>query len=119
MQMIQGLAPGGKLLADGSHRPWIIDGGLATGLEAMGHELDPVLWSGGVFLEHPEAVEQLHLAYLNSGADILITASYQLSFEGLARAGLNHDAAAAAMRRTVDLARRARKHHGGPARIAV
>jgi homocysteine S-methyltransferase len=52
-------------------------------------------------------VEQLHRDYLAAGADILITASYQMSFAGFAREGLDRVAAADAMRRTVAVARRA------------
>jgi homocysteine S-methyltransferase len=88
-------------------RPLIVDGGLATALEARGLVLHPRLWSAGVFLERPEAVEKLHRDYLAAGADILITASYQMSFEGLAREGLEHASAADAMRRTVAVARSA------------
>lgn len=86
-------------------RPLIVDGGLATALEARGHALHPRLWSAGVFLDRPEAVERLHRDYLAAGADILITASYQMSFDGLAREGLDHAAAAHVMRQTVAVAR--------------
>ena len=65
-------------------RPLIVDGGLATGLEELGHELHPRLWSAGVFLEAPQSVEELHAAYLAAGAEILVTASYQMSFEAQA-----------------------------------
>ncbi len=93
-------------------RPLVVDGGLATGLEALGYELHPRLWSAGVFLEHPAAVERLHRAYLDAGAEILISASYQMSFAGLAREGLDHRSAARAMRRTVEVARRAAARAG-------
>ena len=89
------------------HRPRIIDGGLATTLEARGIPLHPRLWSAGVFLERPRAVEQVHREFLEAGADLLISASYQMSFAGLEREGLSHAAAATAMRGTVALARRA------------
>ena len=88
-------------------RPRIVDGGLATGLESLGHELHPRLWSAGLFLERPDAVEALHRLYLAAGAEILISASYQMSFEGLEEQGLDHAAAAEAMRRTVTVARQA------------
>ena len=100
-------------------RPLIVDGGLATGLEELGHSLDSRLWSAGVFLENPRAVEELHLAYIEAGAEILITASYQMSFDGLADAGLDHAAATEAMQRTVEVARRARERSGKSARIAA
>ena len=100
-------------------RPLIIDGGLATGLEELGFKLHPRLWSAGVFLEEPRAVEQLHRLYLDAGAEILITASYQMSFAGLAREGLTHEAAASAMQRTVDTARAAAAQAGVAALVAA
>jgi homocysteine S-methyltransferase len=101
------------------NRPLIVDGGLATALEARGHDLHPRLWSAGVVLERPEAVEALHREYLEAGAEILITASYQLSFEGLEREGLDHAAATDAMRRTVGLARSAANRARRPAIVAA
>jgi homocysteine S-methyltransferase len=100
-------------------RPWIIDGGLATGLEEAGHALDRTLWSAGTFLANPQAVEDLHRAYLDAGAEILISASYQMSFAGLGRAGLDRDAAARAMRDTVRVARRAAERAGAFAIVAA
>jgi homocysteine S-methyltransferase len=88
-------------------RPLIADGGLATGLEERGIRLHPTLWSAGVFLEQPEAIERLHRDFVEAGAEILISASYQMSFEGLGRAGLDQALAADAMRRTVSVARSA------------
>ena len=99
--------------------PRIIDGGLATALEAGGHVLPPRLWSAGVFLDAPEAVEQVHLAFLEAGAEILIGASYQMSYDGLAREGLDRPAADEALRRTVAVARRAAAQAESPATVAA
>jgi homocysteine S-methyltransferase len=99
--------------------PLIVDGGLATGLEALGHRLHPRLWSAGVFLDRPRAVEALHAAYLAAGAQVLISASYQMSFEGLAREGLNREQTTAALRATIDAARRACERAARPAIVAA
>ena len=95
-------------------RPLILDGGLATSLEERGHRLHPRLWSAGVFINEPQAVEELHLAFIEAGAEILISAGYQMSFEGLQREGLSREASADAMRRTVATARRAAERAGRP-----
>jgi homocysteine S-methyltransferase len=81
--------------------------------------LHPELWSAGVFLSNPEAIEEVHRAYLEAGAEILITASYQMSFPGLARVGLNEEQARAMLRGTVELARRTRDRCGVEAMIAA
>jgi homocysteine S-methyltransferase len=105
--------------ASPARRPLILDGGLATTLEARGHRLDRDLWSAGVFLREPQAVEAVHRAFLEAGADILTSASYQMSFEGLARAGLDRRSAAAAMRETVAVARRAQAQRQPRALVAA
>jgi homocysteine S-methyltransferase len=97
------LAP---LLASG--RVVVIDGGLATELEAAGHGLHDGLWSARLLADEPEAIVAAHLAYFRAGARVAITASYQATFEGFAARGLDHDAAAALLRRSVALAGEAR-----------
>ena len=86
----------------------ILDGGLATELEARGHDLADELWSARLLIEAPDEIRRLHLDYLEAGADCIVSASYQASFAGLARRGLEADAAEDLLRRSVDLARAAR-----------
>ncbi|MEM7587847.1 MAG: homocysteine S-methyltransferase [Acidobacteriota bacterium] len=87
----------------------VLDGGLATALEARGFDLDDPLWSARLLLEDPAALEQLHFDYLEAGADCLISASYQASFEGLGRRGLGREETSDLLRRSVQLARQARE----------
>lgn len=89
-------------------RTLILDGGLATELEARGFDLNDPLWSGKILLEDPDAIKQLHYDYLVSGADCIITATYQTTFQGLMSRGLSHDEAAELMRLAVRLAIEAR-----------
>ncbi len=100
------LAP---LLAGG--RVVVIDGGLATELEAEGHHLGDELWSARLLADEPEAIIAAHLAYFRAGARIAITASYQATFEGFAARGIDHEAAAALLRRSVTLAAEARDRY--------
>ncbi len=86
----------------------VIDGGLATELEAAGHRLVDRLWSAGLLADEPEAIVAAHLAYFRAGARVAITASYQATFEGFAARGIGHDVAAGLLRRSVALAGEAR-----------
>jgi homocysteine S-methyltransferase len=86
----------------------VLDGGLATELEARGHDLSDRLWSARLLLTEPDAIEEVHLAYFRAGARVATTASYQASIEGFAAAGLDRDTALRAIRRSVELATRAR-----------
>jgi homocysteine S-methyltransferase len=89
-------------------RPLVLDGGLATQLEAQGADLSDRLWSARLLVEQPEEIVAAHLAFYRAGAQVATTASYQATFEGFAARGLDHDAAANLLRRSVELADRAR-----------
>jgi homocysteine S-methyltransferase len=86
----------------------VLDGGLATELEARGHDLSDRLWSARLLLTEPEAIEEVHLAFFRAGARVATSASYQASVEGFGAAGLDRDTALRAIRRSVELAARAR-----------
>jgi homocysteine S-methyltransferase len=86
----------------------VIDGGLATELSRRGMDLSDELWSARVLIEAPDAIEQVHTEYFLAGADIALTASYQASYDGFARRGLDTASTTAALRRSVELARSAR-----------
>ena len=86
----------------------VADGGLATELEARGNDLSDSLWSARLLADAPEQILDAHLAFFRAGAVIATSASYQASFEGFARRGLDRGQAAGLMRRSVDLARAAR-----------
>ena len=90
-------------------RPVVIDGGLATELEARGHDLSSELWSARLLADDPDAIVQVHRAYLDAGAEVVTSASYQASAAGFARLGLD---GGQMLRRSVELAARARDEHG-------
>jgi homocysteine S-methyltransferase len=67
----------------------VLDGGMSTALELAGHDLSDELWSARLLLTDPDAVRAAHLAFYRAGAEVAITSSYQVSFEGFARRGLS------------------------------
>ena len=73
----------------GTADPIVVDGGLATELEAGGHDLSDQLWSARLLLSEPDAIEAVHLAYYRAGAQVATTASYQATIPGFAAAGLD------------------------------
>ena len=89
----------------------VIDGGLATELEAEGHHLGDELWSARLLADEPEAIVAAHLAYFRSRRPLTITVSYQATFEGFALRGIDHEEAAALLRRSVTLAGEARDRY--------
>lgn len=95
--------PGGSVL---------LDGGLATELEARGHDLSDSLWSARLLADAPQDIVAVHAAYFRAGAAIATTASYQASFEGFAARGFDRGETAGLLRRSVALARAARDGTG-------
>ncbi|MFE2247644.1 homocysteine S-methyltransferase [Streptomyces lavendulae] len=66
-------------LADAlASRNVLLDGGLSNQLAAQGCDLSGDLWTGRVLAEQPDQVEAAHTAYVRAGAEVLITASYQV-----------------------------------------
>ena len=86
----------------------ILDGGLATELEARGHDLDDELWSARLLAEDPEAIRQVHLDDLAAGADCIVSASYQATIEGFQRRGRSESEAIELLLASVRLANEAR-----------
>src|SRR5436305_5357109 len=88
--------------------PFAIDGGLASELEARGHDLHHRLWSARVLADDPKAVRDVHLDYFRAGAHVAVTASYQVSRSGFVASGMTAGEADDALRLGVELAREAR-----------
>ena len=91
--------------------PMILDGGLATQLEAQGCDISNVLWSASLLQSNPGAIVRATRAYLDVGAECVATASYQASREGFATQGYSADTADELMLISVDLARQARDEY--------
>ena len=87
-----------------------LDGGLSTELEAAGHDVSTSLWSARLVEQDPAAVVAAHTRFFAAGARVATTASYQASDRGFAAAGLGE--AAPLLRRSVELAVRARAEEG-------
>ncbi len=97
----------------------ITDGGLATELEARGHDLSDDLWSARLLVDAPQEITAVHAAFFRAGAVFATTASYQASFDGFAERGIGRDDAARLMRRSVELATAARDEVGGQRWVAA
>ncbi|NNF14498.1 MAG: homocysteine S-methyltransferase [Gemmatimonadetes bacterium] len=89
----------------------ILDGGLATALEARGYVLDDRLWSAALLRDAPDAILAVHRAYLDAGADVVTTASYQASIPGFVQWGLTDAEATDLLLRSSKLALAARDRY--------
>lgn len=72
-------------------RRLVIDGALGTLLEERIDKDSPIhpqnskLWSGKVLMEEPQLIEEIHLEYIEAGADMIISSTYQLSYPSLVK----------------------------------
>lgn len=88
--------------------PLLLDGGLSNELERQGCNLNNKLWSAQLLESNPEAIILAHLAYLESGAQCIITASYQATLPGFMAFGYDEPSAIALILKSVKLAEEAR-----------
>lgn len=90
----------------------MLDGGLASELERRGEDIRDHLWSSRLLRDNPGLIKAVHTDYFAAGADVVISASYQASFEGFERAGLERQDAEELLRLSVRLAREAAESAG-------
>ncbi|WP_150308523.1 homocysteine S-methyltransferase [Planctomonas psychrotolerans] len=88
--------------------PVALDGGLGTQLEARGHDLSSAMWSARLLVEQPGEIAAVHREYFDAGARVAISCSYQASFSGFERIGIDRPQAVELLTRSVRLAIEAR-----------
>ncbi|MEY4532786.1 MAG: hypothetical protein RI926_555 [Actinomycetota bacterium] len=87
--------------------PLAIDGGMSTELEQQGCTLEGSLWTAQALLDDPALIEAAHKAYVDAGAGVVITASYQISRAGFVENGHSPEDADRALRASIGVAREA------------
>ena len=73
-------------------------------IQVTGVELNDDLWSAKLLLEDPEAIRAAHLAFLEAGADCIITSSYQATYDGFLAKGLSNREIEGLLTLSVDIA---------------
>jgi len=91
--------------------PILLDGGLATQLEAQGCDIGNTLWSASLLATDTQAIVDASRAYLDAGAEIIATSSYQASRDGFATLGMSEDEADNLILLSVELAGSARDEY--------
>ncbi len=84
----------------------VVDGGLSTALEALGHHPGGLLWTAQLLIDRADEVTRAHALYVEAGADVIISSSYQASAHGFVAAGLSAADARATLASTTEVARR-------------
>ncbi|CAA3006127.1 homocysteine S-methyltransferase 1 [Olea europaea subsp. europaea] len=86
----------------------VLDGGFATQLEKHGASINDPLWSALCLIKEPDLIKRVHLEYLEAGADILVTSSYQATLPGFLSKGLSVEEAESLLEKSVTIAVEAR-----------
>ncbi|CAF9905079.1 MAG: hypothetical protein GOMPHAMPRED_003028 [Gomphillus americanus] len=98
----------------------LLDGGLGTTLGeppySVSYNNSTPLWSSHLLISSPETLQSVHRSFARAGADILLSATYQASYEGFAKTprldansgpGYSKDEATSYMRLAITLAAKA------------
>lgn len=59
------------------NRPILLDGAVGTLLDERGYDAPSPLWSAAVLEDHPDAIRAIHAEYLQSGAELITTATFR------------------------------------------
>ncbi|KAL1206234.1 Homocysteine S-methyltransferase 1 [Cardamine amara subsp. amara] len=86
----------------------VVDGGFATQLEIHGAAINDPLWSAVSLIKSPELIKRVHMEYLEAGADIVVTSSYQATIPGFISRGLSMEESESLLQKSVELAVEAR-----------
>jgi len=95
-----------------------LDGGLSTALENNGNKLTTSLWTGELILVNPSEITKAHLDFINAGADIIITSSYQISYLGCSKRGWSESKTDQVLRGSTQLAKDAVLKSGKSVKVA-
>jgi S-methylmethionine-dependent homocysteine/selenocysteine methylase len=88
----------------------ILDGGLGTDLISLGYDISALsgLWSAYFLKDSPEVIANVHNRYFDAGADVAITSSYQASFDGFKKEGIDEERGIEILKLSVQVAVNAR-----------
>ena len=87
-----------------SGEPVLLDGGLGTELERRGFRRLGMLWSAALVRTNEHAIRDVHHDYLEAGADVISTATFQASIPTLRSTGLHRAEAEEFLRDAIAIA---------------
>lgn len=93
------------------NREITIDGAMSTALESLGYNTQSDLWTAAAIIDHPELIYKVHYDYLEAGADLIMTDTYQANIYAFEKHGYSKEEAEGFITRAVKIARQARKDY--------
>ena len=74
---------------NGNRGAILLDGGVGRELKRRGVEVPPTIWTAKALLSAPDAVRDVHAAFIESGADVITANNYAVVPKLLATEGLD------------------------------
>jgi homocysteine S-methyltransferase len=71
-------------------KPILLDGPVGTEIERRGGEISIPLWSAKGLLDNPDMIREIHLDYINAGADVITTNTFRTQERTFQKVGLNN-----------------------------
>ncbi|KAI6171010.1 Homocysteine S-methyltransferase [Aphelenchoides bicaudatus] len=85
----------------------VLDGSMASAVEELGYDnKSTCAWSSGANLTHPDLVVKAHLSFIDAGADIILTNTYQANIKRITQKS-GSEKAMEVIKNGADLARKA------------
>ena len=89
----------------------VLDGASGTELQRKGYDVNDELWAAMFLISNPKAIKEVHEDYLQAGANCITSLSYQATYEGFYKKGLNENEAKKMLLLSVSLAKEARDEY--------
>jgi len=67
---------------------FLLDGGTGTELDRRGVDISLPLWSARAIIDAEDVLKEVHIAYLNAGADAIVTNTFRTHERSLEKAGI-------------------------------
>ena len=83
----------------------LLDGGFSTALEELGNSLTTSLWSGELLKSQRDQVRAAHKAFVDAGAQVIISGTYQITYPGCTARGWSVEEVDSAIAASTELAR--------------
>ena len=67
----------------------LLDGSMSYPLELNGYDLNKRLWTGDALINNSDMIKKIHMDYIESGSDYIMSSTYQISYDILKEQGFN------------------------------
>ena len=97
----------------------LLDGSMSYPLELNGYNLKNRLWTGEALIQNSDIIKKIHIDYINSGSDYIMSSTYQISYDILKELGFNLVEIKNVFQKSLDIAKDAVKESNTSKEIKI